>query len=98
MESGKPQFKSLQAKESQPLRPQCAHLYNGAHGGLAGGTVVKNPPASAGDAGDGGQFLGQECSSQEDIATHSSILARKTPWTEETSGLQSMGSQRVRRD
>ena len=32
------------------------------------------------------------------MATHSSTLAWKTPWTEEPGGLQSMGSQRVRRD
>ena len=30
------------------------------------------------------------------MATHSSILARETPWTEDLGGLQSMGSQRVR--
>ena len=30
------------------------------------------------------------------MATHSSILARRIPWTEEPGGLQSMGSQRVR--
>ena len=34
----------------------------------------------------------------EEMATHSSILARKIPWTEEPGGLQSMGSQRVGRD
>ena len=32
------------------------------------------------------------------MATHSSILARRIPWTEELGGLQSMGLQRVRRD
>ena len=32
------------------------------------------------------------------MATHSSILAWKIPWTEETDGLQSMGLQRVRHD
>ena len=32
------------------------------------------------------------------MATHSSILACRIPWTEEPGGLQSMGSQRVRRD
>ena len=32
------------------------------------------------------------------MAAHSSILAWETPWTEEIGGLQSMGSQRVRRD
>ena len=32
------------------------------------------------------------------METHSIILARKIPWTEEPGGLQSMGSQRVRHD
>ena len=32
------------------------------------------------------------------MATHSSILARKIPWTEEPGGLTSIGSQRVGRD
>ena len=32
------------------------------------------------------------------MATHSSILAGRIPWTEEPGGLQSMGSQRVRQD
>ena len=35
---------------------------------------------------------------EEEIATHSSILAKKIPWTEELDGLQSMGSQGVRQD
>ena len=35
---------------------------------------------------------------QKGMATHSSILAWKIPWTEEPSGLQSVGSQRVRQD
>ena len=34
----------------------------------------------------------------KDMATHSSILAWRIPWTEETGGLQSMGLQRVRHD
>ena len=34
----------------------------------------------------------------EGMATHSSILAWRIPWTEEPGGLQSVGSQRVRRD
>ena len=33
---------------------------------------------------------------EEDLATHSSILAWKIPWTEEPGGLQSMGHKRVR--
>ena len=41
-------------------------------------------------------FLGQEDPLEEGMATHSSILAWRIPWTEEPSGLQSIGSQRVR--
>ena len=44
------------------------------------------------------QSLGQEVSLEEVMATHSSILAWKTPWTEEPGGLQSKGSQRVGHD
>ena len=39
---------------------------------------------------------GQEDPLEEEMATHSSILAWWIPWTEEPGGLQSMGSQRVR--
>ena len=35
---------------------------------------------------------------EEGMAIHSSILARRIPWTEELGGLQFMGLQRVRRD
>ena len=41
------------------------------------------------------QSLGQEDLLEEEMATHSSILAWKIPWTEEPVRLQSMGSQRV---
>ena len=41
-------------------------------------------------------FLGQKHPLEEGIATHSSILAWRIPWTEEPSRLQSIGSQRVR--
>ena len=41
------------------------------------------------------RFLGQEDPLEEQIATHSSILAWKIPWTEEACGLQSLGLQRV---
>ena len=43
-------------------------------------------------------LLGQEDPMQKEIATHSSILAWKIPWTEEPGGLQSMGSERVGHD
>ena len=42
--------------------------------------------------------LGPEDPLEEGIATHSSILAWRIPWTEESGRLQSMGSQRVRHD
>ena len=44
------------------------------------------------------QFLGPEYPLEEEMATHSSILAWKIPWTVEPGGLQSTGSQRVGRD
>ena len=44
------------------------------------------------------QSLGWEDCLEKEMATHSSILALKIPWTEEPGGLQFMGLQRVRRD
>ena len=44
------------------------------------------------------QSLGWEDPLEKGKATHSSILARRVPWTEESGGLQSMGSDRVRHD
>ena len=41
------------------------------------------------------QSLGQEDLMKKEMATHSSILAWRISWTEEPSGLQSLGSQRV---
>ena len=41
------------------------------------------------------QSLGREDTLEKGMATHSSILAWKTPWTKEPGGLQSMGLQRV---
>ena len=42
--------------------------------------------------------LGQEDPLEKEMATHSSILAWRIPWTEEPGGLQSTGLQRVRHD
>ena len=42
--------------------------------------------------------MGQEDSLEKGMVTHSSILAWRTPWTEELGGLQSMGLQRVGHD
>ena len=44
------------------------------------------------------QSLGWEDSLEKEMATHSSTLAWKSPWTEKPGRLQSMGSQRVRHD
>ena len=41
------------------------------------------------------RFLGWEDPLEKEMATHSSILAWEIPWTEETGGLQSMGSQEL---
>ena len=42
--------------------------------------------------------LGWEDHLEQEMATHSSILAWRIPWTEEPGGLQSLGMQRVRHD
>ena len=44
------------------------------------------------------QSLGQEDSLEKEMATHSSIVGWEIPWTEEPGRLQSMGSQRMRKD
>ena len=44
------------------------------------------------------QSLGQKDPLEKEMATHSSMLAWRIPWTEEPGGLQSMRSQRVRHD
>ena len=58
--------------------------------------VVKNPAANAGDKRGMGLIPGLGGSLEKEMATHSSILAWRIPWTEQPDGLQSMGSQRVR--
>ena len=75
-------------------------MYGGFNRNIAGGAslvtqMVKNLPAMQGTLV---QLLGQEDPLEKEIATHSSMLAWKIPWTEEPGGLQSMGSQRVRHD
>ena len=59
--------------------------------------VVKKPPASA-DVRDVGSIPGFEDPLEEGMATHSSILAWRTPWTEEPGGLQSIASQTAGHD
>ena len=57
--------------------------------------MVKNPPAMQETQV---QSLGQEDPPEKGMATQSSILAWRIPWTEEPGGLQSMGLQRVGHD
>ena len=63
--------------------------------GFPDGSVVKKPPTGAGATA---PSLGREDALEEQMATHSTILAWSIPWTEEPGGLQSTGSQRVRHD
>ena len=67
--------------------------------GFPGGSVVKNPPAHAGDTGDVGliPLFGKSPGAGND-KTHSSIFAWEIPRTEEPDGLQYVESQRVRHD
>ena len=59
---------------------------------------VKNPPAMQETQEMWIRSIGQEDPPEEEMATHSSILARKIPWTGEPDRLQSKGSQRVGHD
>ena len=60
---------------------------------IPGGSDGKETVCSVGDLV---RSLSQEDSLEKEMATHSSILAWRIPWTEEPGGLQSMGLQRVR--
>ena len=60
--------------------------------------MVKNPPANTEDARDAGLISELGISLEQEMTTYSSILAWKSPWTEESGRLQSMGSQRLRHD
>ena len=73
------------------LKPSRCHL------GFPGDVGVKNP-TNAGDIRECRFDPGREDPLEKEMATHSSILAWKIPWTEEPGGLQSMGSRRVGQD
>ena len=60
--------------------------------------MVKNPSANARDIETRVRSLDQEDPLEENMATHSSVLAWGIPWTEGPGGLQAMGLQRVRHD
>ena len=67
----------------------CKGLLGGAlrRYGFPSGTVVKNLPANAGDTRDTGLVPELEDLLEKEMATHSSILAWRIPWTEELGGL-----------
>ena len=66
--------------------------------GFPSGSEVKNPPAMQEPQEMKVQSLGREDLLEEGMATPSSILAWKFPWTKAPGGLQSIESQRVRHD
>ena len=66
--------------------------------GFPGGSVVKNLLPVQEIKETWVQSLGREDPLEDKMATHSSILACKIPWTEEPGRLQSMGLQRVEHD
>ena len=63
--------------------------------GFPGGSGAKKPPANAGDTRDSGSVPGQEGPLEKEMATHSSILAWGSPWTEELGGLTVQGVPKV---
>ena len=78
------------------LKYYVIYLYATTHiRGLHRWPVAKTLPAKQGMQV---QSLGQEDPLEKEMATYSSILAWKIPWTEEPGGLQSMGSERVGND
>ena len=67
--------------------------------GFPGGAFGKEPAGSMQETQQTpAPSLGGEDPLEEEMATHSSILAQKIPWTEEPGKLQSMRLQRVRHD
>ena len=61
-----------------------------AHQGFPGAQMVKNPPVAQ------ETWIIQENPLKKRMATHSSILAWRIPWSEEPGGLQSMSSPTIR--
>ena len=66
--------------------------------GFPGGSVAKNPPAIQELQEIQFRSLGREDSLEKGMATHSSVLAWRIPWTEEPGGLQPTELQTVRHD
>ena len=86
-------WKTFQRLLSHSSRSQSLTMATNVLQGFPGGSVVKNPPVNPGDTV---WFLDQGDPLEEEKTTHSSIFAWIIPQTEEHSGLQSMGSHRIR--
>ena len=84
--------KSKKGREEERWRQRCAQRHHQAS--LVAQTVKRLPTVWETWV----RPLGQADPLEKEIATHSSTLAWKIPWTEEPGRLQSMGSQRVRHD
>ena len=85
--------RGLRSSPPSPACRNCLHLLLGLTSLVA--QTVKHLPTMRETRF---QSLGGEDPLEKEMATHSSILAWKIPWTEEPGGLQSMGSQRVGHD
>ena len=93
MESNRDHQSALHVVKLNVLYPVWVYV------GFPGSSVVKNLPAHAGALGDVGLIPGSgRYPLEEEMATHSSVLAWRIPWTEEPGELQSMRSQRVGHD
>ena len=78
------------------LSEQDEFIFSGSSGLLcdfSGGSAVKNLPVNSGDSG---SIPGSGRSPGGGMATHSSFLAWRIPWTEEPGGLQFMGFRKSR--
>ena len=93
--SDTPKLVSSQDKsfESRCFIKREKHVVTKVHWAFQVALVVKNLPDNAGDMRQETlvRSLGQEDPLEEGMATHSSILAWRIPWTEEPGGLRSMG-------
>ena len=82
----------LSIQEARESRKEKNGNFKGKEG-FPGGSSDKESACNAGAAGATGSVPGSGRSPEEEMATHSSILAWEFPWTEKPGGLQSTGSQ-----
>ena len=86
-------MRQMRCSETNPRFSVCwrpGSAYLNSFTGLARGLRAQSPPSSAGDGGFR-STPGWEGPLEKEVATHSSTLAWRIPWMEETGGLQSMG-------